>query len=216
MYISIQSAINLNLFKYCSEEYFLSFSFDLDISNVIQSSSVGPFKAGSSLQINYKKEFLINSEDFKKKYRTNPLIIKVTQSLINGEKKREDLLGVCEAYLGLLFSSAYSQNALDSSVNGWYHITSGKGIIGQLQIEIKTKTPICQIETMTKSSCLDESFNNERSLIKGIVQDLGNLTAQLRERDDCKVKREQEYELFRENDFAETLKQLRKLLLDKP
>ena len=192
LYISIQSAINLDLFKYQQDSCCLIFSFDLDILNTIHSSTTAAFKAASSIQISYKTEIPINSEDFKKKYRTNPLLIKVSQSLTNGNKKREDVLGVCEAYLGLLFGSTNTGGNSDNSVTGWYHIISGKEIIGQLLLEIKTKKSISQAETLRKTQLIDPTPYADRSLIKEITQDLGDLTAKLKAKDECKIRREQE------------------------
>ena len=57
----------------------------------------------------------------------------------------------------------------------------------------------------------DQIPSGDRALIQDITQSLDCLNAQLRDRDDHKIRREQE-----DLDFAETLKQLRKLLLDKP
>jgi serine/threonine protein kinase len=189
--ISIHSGINLNLYKYDTEDYYLSFSFELETPNKVYASTE-PIKASSSISINYKKDFPINSEDFKKHYRTNPLIIKVSQCLVTGDKKREDTLGICEAYLGLLFSSSNTIENTDSSVYGWYHITSGKGILGQLLLEIRTKISISKAHTISPTTSDQTFINSDTSLIKNISQDMGNLTAQLRERSDLKVKREQE------------------------
>ena len=194
--VSIISGINLDLFRYCQDDYYLSFSFDLDLGGNICQSTTGPLKASGSLPINFTKEFPINSEDFKKKYRTNPVVIKVSQSLISGnesnKRRREDGLGVCEAYFGLLFSAANSAGNCDNSVQGWYHITSGKGVIGQLLIEFKTKTPVSQGETGKRSLGFVDGPRPERSLINEINQDMGNLTAQLKEKNQGNARREQE------------------------
>lgn len=190
--VAIISAINLELFKYCQDEYFLSFGYEIEVGNEVVFSSTGLIKASGALQINFVKEFAINSENFKKKYRTSPILIKVSQSLMSGKgncKKREDVLGVCEAYLGLLFSSSGGNQ---NSVQGWYHIMSGKGVIGQLQLEIKTKTPISQVETVKRTQSYVDVPYADRSLIKEITQDMGNLTAQLKERNEGKVKRDHE------------------------
>ena len=56
---------------------------------------------------------------------------------------------------------------------------------------------------------LEAEYENEKNKCEELKQ-------AIQSRQERYVKREQEYELFRENDFAETLKQLRKLLLDKP
>ncbi|OMJ73422.1 hypothetical protein SteCoe_27904 [Stentor coeruleus] len=216
LYINLISAINMELFRYCTDEYFLIFSFDLDISNKAQKFTTGLIKAGLSAQINFNKEIPINTVDFKNKYRTNPLILQINLCLVNGNRRREDPLGVCEAYLGLLFSSQVLGNS-ESVVHGWYHMTSGQGVIGQLQLEIRSKLPFRQVENYKKSSLSSENLHgpdtqkSDISLIKGISQDLCNLTAQLREKTEFKQKQEEE-----DMNFNETLKQLKKLLLDKP
>lgn len=203
--VTLKSAINLDLFKYCADDYFLVFSYEIETGMAVQSVSSSIIKAGQSVNINFSKEFLVNSQEIKKKYRTNPFIIKVTQCLISGDKKREDVLGVCEAYLGLLFS-----NTGDNEVQGWYNITSGKGILGQILLEVKTKAPIKQVESTYKALNTEENSTSERTLIKDITMNLGNLTAQLLDREDSKQKKEIE-----DIQFAETLKKLRKLLFDK-
>lgn len=203
--ITLKSAMNLELFKYCAEDYYLVFSYELDGGVAVHSATSPVIKAGISVNINFTKEFLVNSQELKKKYRTNPFIIKVTQCLNNGEKRREDILGACEAYFGLLFS-----NGEGNEVQGWYNITSGKGILGQVLLEVKTKSPIKQVEYGLRGSGIKDEIVNDRTLIKDISVNLGNLTAQLLDREDSKQKKEQE-----DLQFAETLKKLRKLLLDK-
>ncbi|OMJ69650.1 hypothetical protein SteCoe_32565 [Stentor coeruleus] len=197
LYVNVISAINMELFRYCTDEYFLTFSFDLDVLNKVQKFTTGLIKAGPSVQINFTKEIPINTLDFKSKYRTNPLILQINLCLVNGNRRREDPLGVCEAYLGLLFSSQALGNS-ESVVHGWYHMTSGQGVIGQLQLEVRSKLPFRQVENHQKFTLSSTNLNNpdtqesDISLIKGISQDLCNLTAQLKEKTEFKQKREEE------------------------
>lgn len=203
--IVLKSAINLELFKYCAEDYYLIFSYDLDAGTSIQSVSTPAIKTSTSVSINFSREFSVNSSELKKKYRTNPFIIKVSQCMVSGDKRREDFLGVCEAYMGLLFVDGGN-----NVVEGWYNITSGRGILGQILIEVKTKSPFKRAAVETLSFDNEPREKGERTLIKDITLNLGNLTAQLLDREDSKQKKEQE-----DLQFAETLKKLRKLLLDK-
>jgi serine/threonine protein kinase len=202
--VTLKSAINLDLFKFCAEEYYLVFSYELDTGTAIQSVSTPVIKASVAVNIDFTREFSVNSNDLKRKYRTSPFVIRLSQCMVLGDKRREDSLGVCEAYLGLLFSS----NG-DNTVQGWYNITSGRGILGQILIEVKTKAPLKKEDKDIRIT-MDPPVNQDRILIKDITMNLGNLTSQLLSREDTNQKKEQD-----DLQFAETLKKLRKLLLDK-
>lgn len=71
----------------------------------------------------------------------------------------QDLIGMAEVYLGLLFSTVITGDRVDSSVSGWYHIVSSSSLaaVGQVFLEAKTQHPLNAIKQAYKPELLDRS-----------------------------------------------------------
>ena len=192
---------NLQHFKYAHElegaiDYELSFAYELD-SKGTGRVVTPPFRAAERVNIGHVQEFHINSEQFRKAHRHQPIVISVLLSTAQGE----DLLGVCEVYLGLLFSSFGDS----SCVRGWYHILpEGSGApLGQLEVEVRTRLPMTSRREATPSSPERTLVTHSSAELAGLCAGLDQLTASLLHKEPPKPQ---------EDAFDATLQQLRKLI----
>jgi serine/threonine protein kinase len=146
--VSIFSLKNLAYYKYNHSDTpitFLTFHINLENRGCQEVGFSTPIRASENMKINFSYEFQISSYEFKKRYRSEPILIYVYQhNEGHHTRQNETLIGVCEVYMGLLFSSFSGE--CEPSVNGWYLINSPNSStnIGQLLMEVKTRYSINQ------------------------------------------------------------------------
>ncbi|CAG9335461.1 unnamed protein product [Blepharisma stoltei] len=214
--VTVHRAKNMDLYKYDSDNIKLSFEFDVNTCGVPIKAKSSLFQASLMIPVNFTQEFQINSELFKKNYRHDPLVISVNQCIFDlSNRCRETMIGICEVYIGLLFASVLSTADADSSVYGWYHVVSTSGQpLGQLLIEIRTRIPIVQMKSesanFARGNKQEASLEADKSLLQGIEENLSKLNIKL----NSKAK-EREVQEKSDADFSETVKLLRRLLLEK-
>ena len=139
--ITLHQLKALTLFQGNCENIIINASYEILLQVPVHAVSDN-FKAACSIDINFSQRFQINSEEFKIKYRHEPIIVNIYQSIkANTRKSKETLIGNCEIYIGLLFSSTGNSEKTDNSVYGWYNIMDGSRIVGQILIEISTELP---------------------------------------------------------------------------
>lgn len=234
--VSIYNLKNLAYYKYMnpadSPITFLTFHINLESRGCQEVGVSTPIRASENIKVNFTYEFQISSFEFKKRYRSEPILIYVYQhSEGNHTRQNETLLGVCEVYMGLLFSS-FAVNS-EPSVNGWYLINSpnSSNNIGQLLIEVKTRYSINQervglfsypklpsdsasirhVPERDSTSVPKESSSDIMKSISNskVYTDLGKLNEHLLQTPSKPVDKRGD------QDFEATLKVLKKILLDK-
>jgi len=199
--ITIVCLKNLHHFKYAHElegtiDYHLSFAYELDSRGAGRVVTPG-YRAAERVTVGHVQEFHINSEQFRRAHRHQPIVI----SVLLGSEQGEDLLGVCEVYLGLLFSSLGDS----SCVRGWYHIMpeSSSAPMGQMEVEVRTRLPIAPRRDLVASSPERTLVAQSRGELAGLCAGLDQLTSSLLHKDPPKPQ---------EDAFETTLQQLRKLV----
>ena len=155
------------------------------------------YRTTKRVTVRHVQEFHINSEQFRLVHRHQSIVI----SVLLGSEQGEDLLGVCEVYLDLLFNSLGDS----SCVRGWYHIMpeSSSAPMGQMEVEVRTRLPIAPRRDLVSSSPERTLVAQSRGDIAGLCVGLDQLTSSLLHKDPPKPQ---------EDAFETTLQQLRKLV----
>ena len=164
-----------------SRDCFINVAYEIAVNSTVHVVSDN-FPATGRIEMNFSQKFHINSAEFKSRYRHEPIVVNLFQNMRSGSRKSRDvLLGTCEVYIGLLFSSVASEEKSDNSVNGWYNIADNSKILGQIFVEISTEEAFNKQEYAI-SHKLEETSNYTSESIKIINDDLNKLNLMLSER----------------------------------
>ena len=136
-------------------------------------------------EVNYSQEFPVNSKEFKKAYRHNPLVIHTHSGDL--------VVGSTEVYLGLLFAN--------SPVKGWYSISSGGMSVGTIEVEVRSRVGFSEFRVP------ERQIQVETGVLKEIEDGLEKLNSELKKKSSQIEQKQKD-----DDEFDETLKQLRRLL----
>ena len=230
--IEIKQIKNLTLLKYnldltSSRRYYITLDYDINAAGRNQIAESIRYDTGEQVDVNWTKEFQVNSDHFKSIYRRNPLVINVYHG--------DQLYGRCEVHLSLLFTPCSKISNLEPSVNGWFHITSlsSQSSLGQLCVEVKSRhafplmgaqqefvppAPLLPNNTFQQMSPIkekeaDKKTNSNESDLRMLSQNLTQLNEDLVNKNDIHVRRISNTQPVG-NNFEATLAQLRKLILE--
>mmetsp|Transcript_18391 Transcript_18391/g.33076 ORF Transcript_18391/g.33076 Transcript_18391/m.33076 type:complete len:586 (+) Transcript_18391:1607-3364(+) len=201
--INVHTIRNLNAFQF-NPDGNDRVSFCIEIEGV-RSNPSREYPALKHVKLDFSQEIAINSDRFRVVHRHKPLLIYVYHHSFNSQ----DLIGVAEVYLGLLFSTLISGDKVDSSVNGWYHIVSSSSLstVGQVLLEVKTQHPLNVIKRIYKPDSPEPAkMETSSNTLQSISQNLSQLNKDLLNKPEVKV--------MQEDEFAVTLRHLRKILLE--
>lgn len=167
----------MKVFESGCRDVVVNVAYEIDINSPVRVVSDN-FAAAGKIDLNFSQNFHINSEKFKAKYRHEPIFLNVFQGVTSGKKSRDELLGTCEVYIGLLFSSTVCSEKNDNSVYGWYNISDGAKTIGQILVEISTDQAFLHV-SYPISQKLDDTSTYTSDSIRVINEDLSRLTHML-------------------------------------